>query len=58
MLRSAALVLFVIVGGMVLTSFNNMAMLFWGLKFYRCPLRIGSSRKESLLSNEPLLNTF
>lgn len=31
----ASLILFTIVGGILMVSFNNMAMLFWELKCYR-----------------------
>src|SRR6185295_12333372 len=47
----AALVLFVIVGAVVLTSFNNMAMLFLGIEILSLSLYVlAGSRKESLLS--------
>ena len=55
----AALVLFVIVGGMVLTSFNNMAMLFLGIEILSLSLYVlAGSRKESLLSNEAAFKYF
>src|SRR5258706_14630860 len=55
----AALVLFVIVGGLVLTSFNNMAMLFLGIEILSLSLYIlAGSRKESILSNEAAFKYF
>lgn len=55
----AALVLFVIVGALVLTSFNNMAMLFLGIEILSLSLYVlAGSRKESLLSNEASFKYF
>jgi len=55
----AALVLFVVVGGLVLTSFNNMAMLFLGIEILSLSLYVlAGSRKESLLSNEAAFKYF
>lgn len=55
----AALVLFVIVGGLVLASFNNMAMLFLGIEILSLSLYVlAGSRKESLLSNEAAFKYF
>jgi NADH-quinone oxidoreductase subunit N len=55
----AALVLFVAVGGMVLASYNNMAMLFLGIEILSLSLyTLAGSRKESLLSNEAAFKYF
>jgi NADH-quinone oxidoreductase subunit N len=55
----AALVLFVMVGAIVLTSFNNMAMLFLGIEILSLSLYVlAGSRKESLLSNESAFKYF
>ncbi len=55
----AALVLFVMVGAIVLASFNNMAMLFLGIEILSLSLYVlAGSRKESLLSNEAAFKYF
>jgi NADH-quinone oxidoreductase subunit N len=55
----AALVLFVVVGALVLASFNNMAMLFLGIEILSLSLYVlAGSRKESLLSNEAAFKYF
>ncbi len=55
----AALVLFVVVGALILTSFNNMAMLFLGIEILSLSLYVlAGSRKESLLSNEAAFKYF
>jgi NADH-quinone oxidoreductase subunit N len=55
----AALVLFVLAGGVLLTSFNNMAMLFLGIEILSLSLYVlAGSRKESLLSNESSFKYF
>lgn len=55
----AALVLFVIAGGIILSSFNNMAMLFLGIEILSLSLYVlAGSRKDSLLSNESSFKYF
>jgi NADH-quinone oxidoreductase subunit N len=55
----AALVLFVIVGAFILTSFNNMAMLFLGIEILSLSLYVlAGSKKDSLLSNEAAFKYF
>lgn len=54
-----ALVLFAIVGGVLMTSFNNMAMLFLGIEILSISLYVlAGSRKESLASNEAAFKYF
>jgi NADH-quinone oxidoreductase subunit N len=49
----SAMVLFVIVGAVVLTSFNNMAMLFLGIEILSISLYVlAGSRRDSMLSIE------
>ncbi len=55
----AALVLFVMVGAMLLTAINNMAMLFLGIEILSlCLYVLAGSRKNSLLSNEAAFKYF
>jgi len=55
----AALVIFVGVGGILLTAFNNMAMLFLGIEILSLSLYVlAGSRKLSLLSNESAFKYF
>jgi NADH-quinone oxidoreductase subunit N len=55
----AALVVFVIAGGIIMTSFNNMAMLFLGLEILSLSLYVlAGSRKENLFSNEAAFKYF
>jgi NADH-quinone oxidoreductase subunit N len=54
-----ALVLFAIVGGVLMTCFNNMAMLFLGIEILSVSLYVlAGSRKESLTSNEAAFKYF
>jgi NADH-quinone oxidoreductase subunit N len=55
----ASLVLFVIVGAVILTAFNNMSMLFLGIEILSLSLYVlAGSRKDSLLSNEAAFKYF
>jgi NADH-quinone oxidoreductase subunit N len=55
----AALVIFVIAGGIIMTSFNNMAMLFLGIEILSLSLYVlAGSRKENLFSNEAAFKYF
>ncbi|MFN6944616.1 MAG: NADH-quinone oxidoreductase subunit N [Cytophagaceae bacterium] len=54
-----ALILFSLVGGIVLVSFADMAMLFLGIEILSIPLYIlAGSRKNNLSSNEASLKYF
>jgi len=55
----AALIIFSISGGIILTAFNNMAMLFLGIEILSISLYVlAGSRKQSLLSNEAAFKYF
>lgn len=55
----AALIIFSISGGVILTAFNNMAMLFLGIEILSISLYVlAGSRKQSLLSNEAAFKYF
>lgn len=55
----AALILFVIVGAILLASFNNMAMLFLGIEILSLSLYVlAGSKKENLFSNEASFKYF
>lgn len=55
----AALVLFTVAGAVIMTSFNNMAMLFLGIEILSISLYVlAGSRKESLLSTEAAFKYF
>lgn len=55
----AALVLFIMVGGALMISFDNMAMLFLGLEILSLSLYVlAGSRKESLFSTEASFKYF
>ncbi len=55
----AALILFVIVGALLLASFNNMAMLFLGIEILSLSLYVlAGSKKENLVSNEASFKYF
>jgi NADH-quinone oxidoreductase subunit N len=54
-----SLVLFVVVGGVILCSFNNMAMLFLGIEVMSIPLYVlAGSRKSSMSSTEAAFKYF
>ncbi|WMJ74443.1 NADH-quinone oxidoreductase subunit N [Cytophagaceae bacterium ABcell3] len=54
-----ALIFFSLVGGIVLVSFNHLAMLFIGIEILSIPLYIlAGSRKNNLASNEASLKYF
>jgi NADH-quinone oxidoreductase subunit N len=54
-----ALVVFAVVGGILMVSFNNMAMLFLGIEILSVALYVlAGSRKESLASNEASFKYF
>jgi NADH-quinone oxidoreductase subunit N len=54
-----SLVLFVVAGGLVLCSFNNMAMLFLGIEILSIPLYVlAGSRKNSISSTEAAFKYF
>ena len=54
-----ALVLFTVAGALMLTSFNNMAMLFLGIEILSISLYVlAGSRKESLFSTEAAFKYF
>lgn len=54
-----SLVMFVVSGGLLMCSFNNMAMLFLGIEILSIPLYVlAGSRKESLLSTEAAFKYF
>jgi NADH-quinone oxidoreductase subunit N len=55
----AALILFALVGAIILTSFNNMSMLFLGIEILSISLYVlAGSRKESIFSNEAAFKYF
>src|SRR6478609_2965734 len=55
----AALVIFVVAGSIIMTSFNNMAMLFLGIEVLSLSLYVlAGSRKENLFSNEAAFKYF
>ena len=55
----AALVLFVLVGAIVLASFNNMAMLFLGIEILSISLYVlAGSKRENIFSNEAAFKYF
>lgn len=55
----ASLVVFVVVGAVILTAFNNMAMLFLGIEILSLSLyTLAGSRKENLFSNEAAFKYF
>ncbi|MFM9836932.1 MAG: NADH-quinone oxidoreductase subunit N [Cyclobacteriaceae bacterium] len=55
----AALVLFSLVGGIILTSINNMAMLFLGIEILSIALYVlAGSKKDSLFSTEAAFKYF
>jgi NADH-quinone oxidoreductase subunit N len=54
-----ALILFAIAGGVMLTAFNNMAMLFLGIEILSISLyTLAGSKRESLFSNEAAFKYF
>jgi NADH-quinone oxidoreductase subunit N len=54
-----ALVLFVVAGGVLLTSFNNLAMLFLGIEILSIPLYVlAGSKKDSKFSTEAAFKYF
>lgn len=54
-----AMVLFTVVGAVIMTSFNNMAMLFLGIEILSISLYVlAGSRKESLFSTEAAFKYF
>lgn len=54
-----ALVLFTIAGGVALTAFNNMAMLFLGIEILSISLyTLAGSKRENLFSNEAAFKYF
>lgn len=55
----AALVIFVMAGGVIMASFNNMAMLFLGIEILSLSLyALAGSRKLNLFSNEAAFKYF
>jgi NADH-quinone oxidoreductase subunit N len=55
----ASLVVFVVAGSVIMTSFNNMAMLFLGIEILSLSLyALAGSRKENLFSNEAAFKYF
>jgi NADH-quinone oxidoreductase subunit N len=55
----AALILFSLVGALILTSFNNMSMLFLGIEILSISLYVlAGSKKESIFSNEAAFKYF
>jgi len=55
----AALIIFATVGGLILTSYVNMTMLFLGIEILSIPMFIlAGSDKKNLLSNESSLKYF
>jgi NADH-quinone oxidoreductase subunit N len=53
------LLLFALVGGVIMTSFNNLSMLFLGIEILSIPLYIlAGSRKFDLASNEASIKYF
>lgn len=55
----AALVLFAVVGAIVLTAYNNMAMLFLGVEILSLSLYVlAGSKRENLFSNEAAFKYF
>ena len=55
----SALVIFTIVGGIMMVSFNNMAMLFLGIEILSISLYVlAGSNKESFISNEAAFKYF
>jgi NADH-quinone oxidoreductase subunit N len=54
-----SLVMFVVAGGLLLCSFNNMAMLFLGIEILSIPLYVlAGARKDNLLSTEAAFKYF
>lgn len=48
-----ALILFALVGGIIMTSYSNMAMLFLGIEILSIPMYVlAASKKDDVLSNE------
>jgi NADH-quinone oxidoreductase subunit N len=55
----ASLILFSIAGGIMLTAYNNMAMLFLGIEILSIPLYVlAGSKKENIFSNEASFKYF
>ncbi len=55
----SALILFALVGAIILTSFNNMSMLFLGIEILSISLYVlAGSRKDSIFSNEAAFKYF
>lgn len=55
----ASLILFTIVGGILMVSFNNMAILFLGIEILSLSLyTLAGSRRDSLSSNEAAFKYF
>lgn len=55
----ASLILFTVVGGMLMVSFNNMAILFLGIEVLSLSLyTLAGSRRDSLASNEAAFKYF
>lgn len=55
----ASLILFSIAGGILLTCYNNMAMLFLGIEILSIPLYVlAGSKKENIFSNEASFKYF
>ncbi len=55
----SALILFALTGGIIMVSFNNMAMLFLGIEILSISLYVlAGSNKESLYSNEAAFKYF
>jgi NADH-quinone oxidoreductase subunit N len=55
----SALILFALVGAIILTLFNNMAMLFLGIEILSISLYVlAGSRKDSIFSNEAAFKYF
>ncbi len=55
----SALILFALAGAIIMTAFNNMAMLFLGIEILSISLYVlAGSNKESLLSNEASFKYF
>lgn len=55
----SALILFAVAGAIIMTSFNNMAMLFLGIEILSISLYVlAGSNKESLFSNEASFKYF
>ncbi|MBA4058674.1 MAG: NADH-quinone oxidoreductase subunit N, partial [Marivirga sp.] len=55
----SALILFTVAGAVIMSSFNNMAMLFLGIEILSISLYVlAGSRKESLISTEAAFKYF